>query len=217
MQAKVLLSFTRQPDPDYQVKVSVIISSMTDNPHYPEPWPAPVPPLARIVTAAATFNQAYIAALTHDSNKIRARNEARETLTEMLKLLAAYVELVANGNIAILASSGFDLRQDTGPRTTSTAVLPAPTELRVTHGNVSGTLDAQLARVPNAVSYELQYTQGDPLVEANWKHGTTSASSDHIPLGGLTVAQNYWLRGRAIGKGISNFGLWSAPVSIIVV
>ncbi len=46
------------------------------------------------------------------------------------------------------------------------------------------------------------------------KLSTHSATGTHILLEGLTPAQTYWFRVRAIGSG--GKGVWTDPVSVIV-
>jgi len=47
-----------------------------------------------------------------------------------------------------------------------------------------------------------------------WQHATTPATGTHILLEGLTPAQTYWFRNRAVGSG--GEGVWTDPVSVIV-
>ena len=61
----------------------------------------------------------------------------------------------------------------------------------------------------------VQITQDDPSLEENRKPATTSTTGSHILLEGLTPAQTYWFRVRAMGSG--GPGLWADPVSLIVV
>ena len=72
-----------------------------------------------------------------------------------------------------------------------------------------------VARVAGARLYEVQIAQGVPSVEENWKPATPSATGSHILLEGLTPAQAYWFRVRAMGSG--GPGLWTDPISLIVV
>jgi hypothetical protein len=100
-------------------------------------------------------------------------------------------------------------------RGSHSGILPAPSNFRVSHGQKSGTLNAQATRLPGAGSYEVQILQGDPSIEANWKYFTSSVSSAHILLEGLIPAQTYWIRLRAIGS--PGAGLWTDPIRVIVI
>jgi hypothetical protein len=172
-----------------------------------------VPTLAQLTTAYTDYLDSYHAALTHDNLKIALRNSARLALTELLKRLIPYLELVAQGNTHILATTGYELRKDI-VRGVNADILPAPDNFKVTHGAKRGSFDIHIAKLQGAGSYEVQITQGDIAIEANWSHALTSLSSSHILLEGLTPGQAYWVRLRGIG--IAGPGVWTEPVNLIV-
>jgi len=213
MQAKLIISFQRLSEADFQAKAGHILASLTGNPHYPEPWPPQVPALNRLNEALNAYREAYHASLTHDTLKIKQRNDARQTLVDLFGQLAPYLEMIAQGDTDILASTGFDLRRDI-QRGQNSGILPAPTGLRVVHGQLSGTLEVRVDRLTGAGSYEVQIAQGDPTVETNWKHALTSTTSTHILLENLTPAQTYWVRVRGVGSGGN--GVWTETNNIIV-
>lgn len=93
--------------------------------------------------------------------------------------------------------------------------LAAPENFWAELGPKSGTVLLHVAHLAGAKLYEAQCAQGDPSLEENWKPATTSTASSHILLEGLTPAHTYWFRVRAMGSGGS--GLWTDPVSLIVV
>lgn len=214
MQAKLIISFQRLNEADFQAKAGHIIASLTGNPYYPEPWPEQVPTLKRLNEALNAYREAYHASLTHDTVKIKQRNDARQALTELFVQLAPYLEMLAQGDTDILASTGYDLRKEP-QRGQNSGILPAPSGLRVVHGPLSGSLEVRIDRLPGAGSYEVQTTQGDPMLEANWKHALTSTTSTHIGLENLNPGQTYWVRVRGVGSGGN--GVWTEAVSVIVV
>jgi hypothetical protein len=214
MQPKLIVTFDRFSEADFQAKAGAIIASIEGNTNYPEPWIAPTPSLSQLKDALNAYQAAYHASLTRDTLKIAQRETARQTLTNLLKRLAPYLELIAQEDTQILATTGFDLRHDI-TKSTGIDILPAPDDFRVNHGQKSGTLEIHAARSPNAGSYDVQTTQSDPTVEANWQHAATSRTSSHIKLEGLTPAQTYWIRLRAIGS--HGPGIWTDPICIIVI
>ena len=213
MQAKLITTFDSLSEPDFLAKSGTIVSSLTANPNYPEPWMVQVPSLAQLSAAYSTYLDGYHAALSHDSLKIALRKSARLTLTELLKRLIPYLELVAQGDTHILATSGYDLRKDV-VRGGSADILAAPVDFRVTHGAKSGSFDIHMAKLQGAGSYEVQITESDPAIEANWRHATISLTSTHILLEGLIPGQAYWVRVRGIGT--AGAGVWTEPVNLIV-
>jgi hypothetical protein len=132
----------------------------------------------------------------------------------MLRRLAPYLELQANGDRDALATTGFELRGD-APRATPVSPPPAPSDFRVTHGPRSGTLDVHVARVDSAVSYEVATSTGDPTADTGWAHALTATSGMHMIVDSLTPAQTVWVRARALNS--TGYGAWTKPQYIIVV
>jgi hypothetical protein len=213
MQAKLITTFDRLSEPDFLAKSGTIVSSLTANAHYPEPWSVQVATLAQLTTSYTMYLDNYHAAITHDSLKIALRNSARLVLTDLLKGLIPYLEMVAQGDTHILATTGYDLRKDV-VRGGSDYILAAPDAFRVEHGAKSGSFDIHIAKLHGAGSYEVQISQSDPAIEANWRHAMTSLTAAHILLEGLTPGQAYWVRVRGIGS--AGAGVWTEPVNLIV-
>ena len=55
-------------------------------------------------------------------------------------------------------------------------ILLAPADFRVTHGQINGTLNVHVARLPSAGSYEV----GDPTIESNWQHALSSMTGTKL-------------------------------------
>ena len=214
MQAKLIVTFDRLSAPDFLVKSGSIVNSMTGNSHYQEPWIGQGLTLDLLTAAYGNFQDAYHASLTKDTLKIAQRDVARIALTDLIKRLAMYLELISNGDTAMLATTGYDLRHDI-VRNNSNDLLPAPADFRVTHGQLSGSLNVQVSRLANAGSYEIHVAKDDPKIESNWQHAISSVTSTHIVITGLIPGQTYWLRVRGIDS--NGGGVWSEPISIIVV
>jgi len=213
MQAKLLVSFERLSEADLLAKTGAIIAALTNNEHFSEPWLPQLPTLAQLIAAYRAYLDAYHAALSRDTLKIAERNTARATLTDYLKRIAPYLEISAQGDVLILATSGYDLRNDS-VHSSGNNPLPAPSNVQVTHGLKKGSLNIHADVLQGAGSYEVQTAQDDPTIENNWRHQLTSLSSTHIVLEGLIPAQTYWVRLRGIGR--LGAGVWTQPVSIII-
>jgi len=214
MQAKLIVTFDRLSTSDFLVISGSIVNGMTNNSHFPEPWAGQGLTLVQLTAAYTAFEEAYHASLTRDTVKIAQRNATRQTLTDILKRLALSLELMAQGDVAALATTGFELRHDI-VRTNSNELLPAPTDFRVTHGQLSGTFDVHVARLVGAGSYEVHIAQNDPNLESNWRHAISSVNSLHIIVTGLTPGQNYWVRIRGIDS--NGGGVWSDPINIFAI
>ena len=214
MQPKLIVNFDRLGEAEFQVKVGVIIASLTANPSFLEPWPAPAPGLVALNEVLESYRASYHACITGDSVRISQRRAIRHALSDMLRRLAPYLEFVAHGDVMALGSTGFDLRRDAS-RISGVGPLPAPEGFKVLHGARSGSVDLRLNRLLGAVSFEIQIAQGDPHLAANWKHGLTAPPRTRITLSELTPRQDYWVRVR--GVGVNGNGLWTEPVNILVI
>ena len=213
MQTRLIVQFDQLNEAGFQAKADVIIRAMIANPHFPEPWPAPAPSTVSLTAALETYRDAVQACGTRDTVKIGQRKVAREVLTEMLRKLAQYIEFADRADAQALATTRFDLRRENS-RQPGTDQLPAPDGLKLLHGQGSGSVDVRMRRLDGAGSYEMQVTQGDPMLDANWKHAQTAIGSTGITITDLPVKQDSWVRVRGVnGKG---GGRWSDPVSIFV-
>ena len=213
MQAKLITTFDHLNESDFLAKAGTIVTNLTANPNYPEPWALQVATLAKLTTSYSAYLDNYHAALSHDRLKIALRNSARLALTEQLKSLIPYLEMVAQGDTHILATTVSDLRKDL-VRGGSADILAAPDAFRVGHGAKSGSFDIHIAKLLGAGSYEVQITESDPAIEGNWRHALTSLTAAHILLEDLTPGKAYWVRVRGIGT--AGAGVWTEPVNLIV-
>jgi len=81
--------------------------------------------------------------------------------------LIVSLELVAQGDTAILATTGYGLRNDI-VHNQGGDPLPAPDNFQVTQGTISGTLDVHVGKLFGAGAYDVQINLGDPKIESNW-------------------------------------------------
>ena len=186
---------------------------MSTNSNFPGPWPSPLSSPTSITALFTSYQTAYNAALTHDSAKIVIRNIARVSLMNYLKKLAPYLEVVANGDVAKLISTGYDLRQDPTP-TGGTDPLPAPSDFRVKRSDLSGVLVGHARKVKGASGYEVQICDGNPTIEADWTHYASIKSANKFAVVGQTPGRLVSVRMRAIGS--NGPGVWTSAISLIV-
>jgi len=214
MLAKLIVTFESLSQAEFLAKAGSIVSTLANNPYFPRPWPEPAPSYEQLEQAYYAYQSAYQAALGRDTFKIAQRKDARDALTGILKRLAIYLELAANGNATALASTGYELRREPGPSSTS-SILPAPEGVTIKHGELSGVLMIHATRLVGAASYEVELTDGDPTVEANWKAAGIHVHCSHIELTGLTPGKLYSVRLRGIN--VVGPGAWSDTVTLMVV
>jgi hypothetical protein len=209
----IRLSFNSLKPSDLLAQAETIITSMTANAGFPQPWPTTVPTLTQIQTDLAAFQSMVTATAAGDKTQIQARNAAGQTLATDLSELGFYVQSVAKDDTALLASTGFPLRQQS-PRPRVTDTPAAPDRLRLARGNASGSLVVRASPLPRAGSYDVQITTGDPTVEANWVAAGSYRNCGRIELTGLTPLKTYSVRMRALGA--AGPGAWTTPVSLVV-
>lgn len=214
MQPKLIIGFTQLGDADFAVRAETIVTSLTGNATFPEPWPQQLPSLATLSQHFETYQDAFTAAQSGDRQKIALRIAARKTLNDDLRRLAPYLEVIAAGDTALLLSTGYELRRDTA-KSNGTAVLAAPDDFRVDRGPLSGTLIVRARRLPGAGAYEVQTAQADPTVESNWADAGTYKLCSRIELEGLTPGKTVSVRLRGIGS--TSPGAWTPAASLMVV
>lgn len=201
-------------EPAFDAKADLIYTSLNGNANFPPPWPAPVPPLGDILTAKTDYHTKFEAAQSGDTGKIALRVEARSGLTKLLKKLAPYLELVADGSVSKLQSTGYDLRHD-AVQPYNPNPLAAPANFTFVRGDVSGTMDAWADSLAGAGSYILQICAADPTVEANWSTKTTSRTCSNIIVDGFTPGKTYYAR--MCGVGSNGPGVWAVSTGVMAV
>lgn len=187
--AKISLGFSRYSDAPLLAKAQLILSKMSGNPNFPDP----VPSLGTVEDAIDNYNTGLTAAMKLGTDNVAQKNAARLVLENTLKELGRWVMFIANGNVTILLSSGYDLTKEPVP-----VYITAPTVITVTNGINSGSLVAKTPRVPGANGYIHQITDTLPTNDTVWTSTTTSTSRFvHTE---LDPGKQYWLRIAATGS-----------------
>jgi hypothetical protein len=206
------MGFNVQRPADFLALAQQVVTSMTGNANFPEPWPAPVASLAQITSDLNALQAAVTATAAGDKTRLVERKTATSTLAKELSRLARYVELQADDDALKLSSSGFALRI---VRTRSTVFdeLPAPAKLSLAHGALSGQLNVRASPLEGAGSYQVQLCTTDPTVEANWTEAGVYKNCTRIQLNSLTPGKTYSVRMRGIGN--AGPGSWTPAVSLM--
>jgi hypothetical protein len=176
-----------------------VVNGMTGNVTYP----APPVTMAALQTACEDFTARISAAQSGGPAATAAKNNSRETLIGMLRLLAAYVQMNSNGDLVLLLGSGFE------PQGTKGASVPLerPQGLTIKNGG-TGQLVVRLSPVKNRNMYE-----GRIKVDgSDWLPSVFASDSQRIAFEGLTPGQIYTIQVRALG-GSTGYSDWSDPSS----
>lgn len=196
---KVSLGFARLPDAELDNFTQGVIERMTGNVAFPTP---PVT-MANLQTAKTDFSAKIAAAHAGGPADTAAKNNSRQALLGMLRLLVSYVQMTCNNDMAVLLGSGV------ASMSTSRAQTPLdlPLALVIKNGT-SGQLVASVTPVKNTSMYEgrAKGPTGD------WMPSVFTGDSRHITFDGLTPGVVYTLQVRALG-GATGQSDWSDPSS----
>jgi hypothetical protein len=186
-------------------KAEFIVGRMTDNPAFPDAAPF----VAAVATAATALRAAFVDALDGGKTATAIKNSRHRELKGALDRLAGHVSSVAGGNELAILSAGFGVRKPASP-------LPEPampTNLRASISDHTGRVDLTWDAVVPAVSYQTQWTGGDPSDEKGWELVTVSTRSS-VKVTGLPSGKVSYFR--VAGIGTKGMGPWSQVVSTLV-
>ncbi len=203
------LDFLRAPIPARIVKGRVVTAAMTGNPYFPEPWSEHTTTLARLDEVTRNLEARHLESLGGDKGKIALRLLCEKEYAEEFRSLAAYVVLVAKGDVQKLVSSGFDVAKPSPAQNKKHALETVPV-FEVKQGPQRGSVLFRARSIAGAASFEVHFAVGDPAVESNWRHGAVFARCTGMELGGLAVGVDHYFRMRAITN--AGPGPWSNPL-----
>ena len=161
---------------------------MTGNPAFTDP----VPTLAQVQDGVTVYSQKLDAATSGGRNAVADKNQARSVLEQLLFQLGLYVMFIANGDEAILVSSGFTLAKMPQPRK-----LENPGNVVLVYGITAGTLVSTVSK-GNANSFIHEITDALPTDATSWTNFPSSTSSFNFT--NLTPGKQYWVRVAAVGN-----------------
>lgn len=203
-QLRVLLGFASASDHALEETAQSVLDNLYGNPAYPDP---PVTQTA-LETALDNFSTAIAAAAGGGPQETADKNNKREILIGLLRLLASYVQGKHGNDLAKLLSSGFEAVS------TNTASVPLEKPLiKEIRNGISGQLLPRINRVKNAKGYEARYALvADNGTPGPWIDAGIFSSTRTLALNALTPGANYQIQIRAVG-GSTGYSDWSDPVS----
>lgn len=187
----VKLAIARLTVSQFIEKARAIVTAMTGNADFP----TPVPTLASIETLIDKLEAAETDVLNNGGKQdYVVRNMFRDELRTELTLLASYVQVTSGGDRVKILSAGFETRRLPAP----VGIPDKPANLRITLGELPGSLQLRWGRVRGRLNYKAQYCEGDPLVEANWKDLVELGRNYYVATD-LEGGKSYSFRVRALG------------------
>jgi hypothetical protein len=174
-------SKNRFSDTELYTFSAVILSRMTNNPHFEQT----IPPLDTVSAARDAYYAALIQSKEGSKLDTAVKKSKRAALEAVLKQLAMYVQLICNGDAVKIATTGFVVAKKNSIITS----LPVPNGLVVTAGPNSGTLSVKCNTVATARYYEFRYCELLPTGERFWH--TIVSTKSKTTLEGLTPGKEY--------------------------
>ncbi len=196
----------RYTAPDIVSLTKTIIAAMTAA---KTTFATPVPALSVVETANAALEVA-IADAADGSREMRATLRAKlAELVSLMRQLAAYVTSTANGDMAVLISSGFPPQKATRQ---PVGQLPQPSTPIVRQSNLSGKILVSTSPIYGASSYNWRVALAS---EPNTYVQTAQTAGGRATFDGLTPGELYNVEVNAVGAaGPSN---WSVAGQLRVI
>lgn len=172
--------------------------------------PTHVPTAAMVRQLVQELRVAFEAALAHDSNRIKERNEKQTQLMMLLEGVAKHYESVGITHPEVFINTGFSAPK---PRRNGIApLLPSPFDFILQHGPLPGSILVKSSKLTSAKCYELFLAQHDPAIPQNWGHNTTVVDPNAVVYG-LPSGKEIWAKWRGINN--AGPGAWSPVLSLV--
>ena len=185
--------FSGALDAEVVSRGTVVQTNMAGNSNFPNP---PVD-LALLNTAIEHLVSLMAASLDGSKRVIAQKNEQRETVIRMLRMLGRYVEVTSKNDLAIFQTIGFEAAS-----TTKVQAPPLSANIRkIESGANSGQVVVWLKAFPQAYSYEIRYAtlSHDGLAGA-WTIQAAATVRPAITLKELMPGTVYAFQARWLGK-----------------
>lgn len=204
-----LISFSWMRDETLANKAGIILLAMSTNTLFPVPSPS----LTDVEAALDDFRTKLETAGRKGSQlDTTLKDQSRDRLIPLLQKLGRYVRDVADGDPAVIQSSGFTCSSDRRPG----GIPETPQHVVLRNGPLSGELKLSFGKVEGARLYEYRYAKMPvPGAEAEWSDRFTTSNSRGTVIGGLTRVTEYLVQVRALNNhGASD---WSQTVAHVVI
>lgn len=204
---RVLLSYSHLTDYELSTLAGRVLAAVTDNDNFPDP----TPDLAEFEALVNTYRTRHeVASRRGSALEISEKNDSRRLLLLGLKQLAFHVNIVADGSLPVLVSSGLILAS----HPSEIFVPDVPRLLRLSDGRVSGQIRLDFQPVKDA--WEYLYTVSDTMDELGnivWSEPKITTRSRLNFIDPVEPGTTYYARVRA--RNSKGIGDWSETVSLI--
>jgi hypothetical protein len=207
---KASVDFTRYQAAAMTEVAQLIFAQMSAN---AATFPDPPVGMVALEVQVEDYKAKLSARASRAATDVLALKMARAALNRSLGLLGGYVNRVAQGDAGLVERSGFPSYGTA--RTPDRSAPGAPTNLRLKHGVLKGTVLARCRAQRKPSTNEVQVSTGNPNDESAWRTVGMFQGQKAL-LTGLTPATTLWVRVRTAGlRGV--MGQWSDPAEIMVI
>jgi hypothetical protein len=203
---KPVENYPKMVDGEVVTRATAVDTGLTGNTHF-----ANLPVDLTTLKAGIDSLSALMAEARDGSKKVIAqKNNQREAVIQMLRLLGRHVQVNCNGDMAIFKSSGFE------PVSSTKAKPQGVSDFfrGIDHGENSGQIVVRLKAVPKAFSYELRFAavvNGAP--SSVWTTQPVAITRTPAVVTGLTPGTIYAFQVRSLTQ--SGFSDWSDSVTLM--
>jgi hypothetical protein len=198
---KILIDFSKFSNSALTIQAQTIINSLTGNLEVPTPQPT----IADLQAALDDLIEATTAAETGGKEQRVIRDQKRTALIDLLKQEAIYVTMIADGDVAIMLSAGFDVSKIPSP----VGPLPKPQKFVVSSPQ-KGWLKLSLESIKGARNYQFEYRK---TADAEWT--VVPSTKTRLVIQGLESAKEY--TARVLPIGASEERAYSDEISAVVI
>lgn len=199
----VLLNFLRLSIPTKITWSRNVVTEMTDNPNFP----TPDVPLTDLSEVTDLLESRSIAAHNGGREETKLMHQTEDAWNNLMRKEGRYVDRIADGDEAIILSSGFSTTRQPAP-----AVRP---ELVAEAGQKSGSVLLRRQAVKGAKAYVWQYCiNAIPEDEDGWKIAQVSGKAS-VELTDLLPVTKYWFRVAAVMAQETT--AYNSPIMYVVV
>ena len=203
-------NFASLNDEAAMAQVEATAAAFEQDPTLLEGWPPGTIAPADAKEIAGRLREARIDARKGGKDRTDRRKAIRAELNLGYAKVVRQIEAMAIKDPQILATVGLEECKGRGP-----GHGPVKPEIKLGYGLLSGVILVNALRMLGVSVCAVEYTYGDPLVEANWLPGCTLPRCTHLPVENLQPGQRCYFRLRGIWA--TGPGPWSDVMSIIVI
>lgn len=213
MGANLRSLITRMTHAEAITRTEPVVTAFTNGTPIEGPIPSCLIQPSQLKSLYENFREVNQGAETGDHAKTAERNLLRPAFNDAFIDLADFVELASRKDPALPYRAGFDYFWRTRKSGTTHSALAVPPTFTIANGPERGTVIGKVNAVAGAKSYEIQFTYGDPTVEANWSYLTVSGGTK-IVIKNLEAGRLCSVRIRAVGT--KETSPWSHHISLTV-